>query len=86
MPHTAYAAAQVGLLTPPAMTNVIGTMHSSGLTALADAAGLAAIIAACETTDGGVLPLGAAAALEFRAPARRRLVASRLDPKCAPRS
>jgi acyl-coenzyme A thioesterase PaaI-like protein len=80
--HAAGAAAQVVLVTAPAMTNVIGSLHSSGLIALADAAGLAAIIATCETTDEarGVLPLGAAAALEFRAPARGRLVAScRLD-------
>jgi acyl-coenzyme A thioesterase PaaI-like protein len=70
--------AEVVLVTPPAMTNVIGSLHSSGLVALVDAAGLAAIIAACDT-DGefdGVVPLGAAASLEFRAPARGRLVAS----------
>jgi acyl-coenzyme A thioesterase PaaI-like protein len=76
--HAGDGAAQVALLTPPALTNVIGSLHSSGLITLADAAGLAAIIAACEAGDDmrGVLPLGAAATLEFRAPARGRLVAS----------
>ncbi|MGI8451747.1 MAG: DUF4442 domain-containing protein [Streptosporangiaceae bacterium] len=76
--HAADAAAEVALRTPLMLTNVIGSLHSSGLITLADAAGLAAIIAACETEDEmrGVLPLGAAATLEFRAPARGRLVAS----------
>lgn len=75
--------AEVALSTPPTMLNVIGSLHSSGLMALVDTAGLAAIIAACDTEDEfrGVTPLGAAASLEFRAPARGRLVAhSRLEP------
>jgi acyl-coenzyme A thioesterase PaaI-like protein len=69
---------EVVLVTPLAMTNVIGSLHSSGLVALVDAAGLAAIIAACDTEDDfhGVVPLGAAASVDFRAPARGRLVAS----------
>ena len=69
--------AEVALLTLPAMTNVIGSLHSSGLIALADAAGLAAIIAASQDEEQyrGVLPLGASAALDFRSPARGRLVA-----------
>jgi acyl-coenzyme A thioesterase PaaI-like protein len=74
---------EVALSTPQTMINVIGSLHSSGLMALVDAAGLAAIIAACDTEDEfrGVTPLGAAASLEFRAPARGRLVAScHLDP------
>ncbi len=64
--------------TPYELTNVIGSLHSSGLISLVDAAGLAAIIAACQDTDDftGVVPLGAAASLEFLAPARGRLVAS----------
>jgi acyl-coenzyme A thioesterase PaaI-like protein len=73
----------VALVTSDAMTNVIGSLHSSGLIALADAAGLAAVIGASEAADGfrGVIPLGTAAALEFRAPARGRLVAAcTLDP------
>jgi acyl-coenzyme A thioesterase PaaI-like protein len=76
--RAADGAAEVSLLTPLTLTNVIGSLHSSGLITLADAAGLAAIIAACETEDEirGVLPLGGAATLEFRAPARGRLVAS----------
>jgi acyl-coenzyme A thioesterase PaaI-like protein len=70
--------AEVSLLTPPELTNVIGSLHSSGLITLADAAGLVAIIAAVEAEDEmrGVLPLGAAATLEFRAPARGLLTAS----------
>ena len=76
--RAADGAAQVALVTQPTLTNVIGSLHSSGLITLADAAGLAAIIAACEAEDEirGVLPLGAAAALEFRASARGRLTAS----------
>ena len=76
--RAADGAAQVALVTQPTLTNVIGSLHSSGLITLADAAGLAAIIAACEAEDEmrGVLPLGAAAALEFHAPARGRLTAS----------
>ena len=76
--RAADGAAEVALLTQPTLTNVIGSLHSGGLITLADAAGLAAIIAACESEDEmrGVLPLGAAAALEFRAPARGRLTAS----------
>jgi hypothetical protein len=75
--------AEVVLVTPPAMTNVIGSLHSSGVVALVDAAGLAAIIAACDTDDEfGVTPLGAAAWLTFHARERGRLVAScRLDPQ-----
>jgi acyl-coenzyme A thioesterase PaaI-like protein len=76
--RAAGGAAEVALLTQPALTSVIGSLHSSGLITLADVAGLAAIIAACEAEDEmrGVLPLGAAATLEFRAPAHGRLVAS----------
>ncbi|MFC5805290.1 PaaI family thioesterase [Streptomyces formicae] len=71
-------AAQVALETPPELTNVIGSLHSSGLITLVDAAGLAAIIAAAEHPDqfDGVVPLGAAASLRFTAPARGRLLAS----------
>lgn len=65
--------AEVGLDVMPPMTNVIGSLHSSGLIALIDAAGLAAIIGACETEADfvGVVPLGAAASFEFKAPALR---------------
>jgi acyl-coenzyme A thioesterase PaaI-like protein len=57
--------------------NVIGTMHSSGLITLADAAGLGAIISTVTgpTAFEGVLPLGAAADLQFKAPGRGRLTA-----------
>lgn len=71
-------AAEVALDTPPGLTNVIGSLHSSGLIALLDAVGLAAVIAAVEGPGefDGVVPLGAAATVEFLAPARGRLVAS----------
>src|SRR5262245_29521549 len=68
---------------PPGLTNVIGSLHSSGLAALADAAALAAVIGACtvESEFDRVVPLGAAARMEFLAPARGRLTATcRLDP------
>ena len=69
---------RLALSTPPEMTNVIGSLHSSGLIALADAAGLAALIAAGDGAEdfGGVVPLGVAAAMEFLAPARGRIVAT----------
>ncbi|MEU6341428.1 DUF4442 domain-containing protein [Streptomyces sp. NPDC046977] len=71
-------AAEVALETPDALRNVIGSLHASGLVTLIDAAGLAALVAACEEPAQfeGVVPLGAAATMEFLAPARGRLVAS----------
>ncbi|WP_328682779.1 DUF4442 domain-containing protein [Streptomyces sp. NBC_00322] len=80
--RAADGVAEVALSTPQALTNVIGSLHSSGLITLIDAAGLAAIIGAAEDEKEfhGVVPLGAAAAMDFLAPARGRLVAScRLD-------
>jgi acyl-coenzyme A thioesterase PaaI-like protein len=76
--RAADGSAEVAMDTPYELTNVIGSVHSSGLISLVDAAGLAAIIAACQDTDDftGVVPLGAAASLEFLALARGRLVAS----------
>ena len=67
--------AEITAEVPESLTNVIGSLHSSGLIALLDAAGLGAIIAASETPGDfdGVVPLGASAALEFLAPARGRL-------------
>ncbi|MFD3452298.1 hypothetical protein ACFWVC_08955 [Streptomyces sp. NPDC058691] len=64
-------AAQVALETPYALRNVIGSLHASGLVALLDAAGLAALVAACEEPSQfeGVVPLGAAATMEFLAAA-----------------
>ncbi|MHB9863886.1 PaaI family thioesterase [Streptomyces sp. YIM S03343] len=63
--------------TPPELTNVIGSLHSSGLVALLDAAGLGALVSdAPRTADlDGVVPLGSAASVEFLAPARGRLTA-----------
>ena len=54
------------------LTNVIGSLHSSGLTALVDAAGLAAIIGAARDAVefAHVTPLGTTAEIEFLAPAR----------------
>lgn len=75
--------AQVALDAAPATANVIGSLHSSGLTALVDATGLAAIIAAAADPRefDGVTPLGTVAELEFLAPARGTLVGHcTLDP------
>ncbi|WP_026912164.1 DUF4442 domain-containing protein [Patulibacter minatonensis] len=57
-------------------TNVIGSLHASGLVAIADAAGLAAVLGAAPSPAAleGVSALGAAAELRFAAPARGRLV------------
>lgn len=71
------AHARVALQAAPTTTNVIGSLHSSGLVALIDAAGLAAIIAAATSSDAlqHVVPLGTRAQIEFLAPARGDLVA-----------
>lgn len=63
-------------------SNVIGSLHSSGLVALIDAAGLAAILslASSEADLDRVVPLGSVARATFLAPARGRLTARcRLD-------
>lgn len=44
--RAADGAAEIATRTPPELTNVIGSLHSSGLVALLDATGLGAIIAA----------------------------------------
>jgi acyl-coenzyme A thioesterase PaaI-like protein len=69
------SSAEVALALEPDIHNVIGSLHSSGLIALVDATGLAAIIAAAadEAQLEGVVPLGSAARLGFLAPARGRL-------------
>ena len=69
---------EVAAEVPPGLTNVIGSLHSSGLITLVDAAGLAAIIGAVDSADDffGIVPLGSAAELRFLAPARGRLVAT----------
>lgn len=76
--QAADGVAEVASDTPVGLTNVIGSLHSSGLIALIDAAGLGAIIAASMRADEfqGVVPLGSAASLEFLAPGRGRLVAT----------
>lgn len=74
--------AEVTLSAPPNMSNVIGSLHSAGLTALVDVTGLAAIIGACEheADFDGIIPLGAAASMQFHRPALGQLTAScRLD-------
>lgn len=75
--NAANGNATITMDTPVTVTNVIGSLHSSGLVALVDAAGLAAIIAGCDLPAefDGVLPVGRSAALQFRAPAFGRLVA-----------
>ncbi|MFI5898199.1 PaaI family thioesterase [Actinoplanes sp. NPDC051513] len=62
----------VAMDAPPSLSNVIGSLHSSGLITLIDAAGLAAIIA----VHPDIIPLGSAATLRFLAPARGRLTAT----------
>ncbi|MFG2304544.1 hypothetical protein [Actinacidiphila glaucinigra] len=76
--RAADCAAEVALDTPYGLTGVIGGLHSSALIALLDAAGPAAVVAAVGAPGefDGVVPLGAAATVEFLAPARGRLVAS----------
>jgi acyl-coenzyme A thioesterase PaaI-like protein len=56
--------------------NVIGALHSSGLIALIDAAGLAAMIGSChaEAEFDGLTPLGTTASVQFLAPARGPLI------------
>lgn len=69
--------AEVGMDVSNEASNVIGSLHSSGLVALVDAAGLAALIsvAASDSEFDGVVPLGSVAHLDFLAPARGRLTA-----------
>lgn len=67
---------------PPRTADVVRSLHSSGLVALVDAAGLAAIIGACEDDRQfeGITPSGAAASLDLHRPAQGRLLATcRLD-------
>lgn len=70
-------ASTVGMTVPPELTNVIGSLHSSGLIALADAAGLAAVlsVAAEPSQLAGISPLGSDADLTFFSPARGELSA-----------
>ena len=70
-------AAEVGLDVAPEASNVIGSLHSSGLVALIDAAGLAAVLslASTEAELDRVVPLGSVARVSFLAPARGRLTA-----------
>lgn len=80
--RAADGVAEIASEVPQELTNVIGSLHSSGLIALLDAAGLAAIVGASGTPEDfdGIVPLGAAATLEFLTPARGRLLAvCRLD-------
>jgi acyl-coenzyme A thioesterase PaaI-like protein len=69
--------AEVSLAVAEQASNVIGSLHSSGLVALLDAAGLAAVIgtAADPRQLSGVVPLGSRAEARFRAPARGMLTA-----------
>lgn len=77
------AGAEVELDLDVGFHNVIGSLHSSGLVTLVDAAGLAAMIGCCrdEAEFDGITVLGTAASLQFIAPARGRLIAScQLEP------
>jgi acyl-coenzyme A thioesterase PaaI-like protein len=69
------ARAVVALDLAPELENVIGSLHASGLMALVDATGLAAMISLAEAPDQftGIIPLATDAQLVFVAPARGRL-------------
>jgi acyl-coenzyme A thioesterase PaaI-like protein len=69
------ARATVALDLKPNLENVIGSLHASGLMALVDATGLAAMISLAEAPDQftGITPLATDAQLVFIAPARGRL-------------
>jgi acyl-coenzyme A thioesterase PaaI-like protein len=71
------ACAEVALELGAEHENAIGSLHSSGLIALIDAAGLAALIGSCRAEDEfeGLTPLGMTASLQFLAPARGLLIA-----------
>ncbi|SOD72283.1 acyl-coenzyme A thioesterase PaaI-like protein [Jatrophihabitans sp. GAS493] len=68
---------EVGVNVSPRSLNVIGALHSSGLVALIDAAGLAAVISVSPDDQqfDNIVPLGSVARLEFLAPACGRLLA-----------
>jgi len=70
--RAAGGGAEVSMPEATDAANVIGSMHSSGLIALIDAAGLAAVIAMTDERAPfeNVVALGANARLEFLAPAR----------------
>lgn len=74
--EAADGAARVALTRPEPVTNGLGTLHLSGLVALLDATGLAALIAGCRTEQEALslVPLGVSATLDFRVPARDGLV------------
>jgi uncharacterized protein (TIGR00369 family) len=75
--------AEVRMADAARLTSPAGALHSSGLIALIDAVGIAAMIAAAEDDDAftGVSVLGAAASLEFHRPALGPLTAvCQLDP------
>ncbi|MGW2931723.1 hypothetical protein ACWDA7_07615 [Streptomyces sp. NPDC001156] len=63
-------AAEIVCETPVELTNVIGSLHSGGLIALLDAAGLGALIASALHARAldGVVPLGTAADLWSSSP------------------
>ena len=70
-------AATVRLDVRPELTNVVDALHASGLVALVDAAGLAAVLSVAERPDQltDVVPLGSDADLSFYSPARGELTA-----------
>jgi acyl-coenzyme A thioesterase PaaI-like protein len=74
--HAASASAEVCMLVPQSFTNAIGTVHSSGLIALVEATGAAAIVAAATDADQleGITQSGSVARIEFLAPAHGLLI------------
>ena len=81
------AQATVALDLSPELENVIGSLHASGLMALVDATGLAAMISVADDPDQftGIAPLATDAQISFIAPARGHLRGHcRLDPDDQP--
>ena len=71
-------AAEVRAEVTQPLANVVGAMHSSGVVALVDASGLAAVLSWCADPAAldGVTPLGRATSVRFHAPGRGRLSAT----------
>jgi uncharacterized protein (TIGR00369 family) len=76
--HAVDGDASVALTVVPRLTNLVGSLHASGLVGLVDAAGLTAVVAACEDEAQArtLVPLGSSTTTDFLTPARGRLIAS----------
>jgi acyl-coenzyme A thioesterase PaaI-like protein len=74
--HAAHGSSELCMLVPDVMTGLVGSLHSSGLTALADATGHAALISAAtdEAQLDDVFPLCSSARIDLIGPAYGLLV------------